>query len=101
MRHFPFIEFWLGKVYWISKTYKISRVFLRENVLFDETDGTDGMGVDGNQKCPLIFVILRYIKQYTHIYLNILYIKVVRTDVLCALNLGQVGVRIQKLKNTP
>ena len=25
-------------------------------------------GWDGNQKCPLIFFILRYIKHYTHIY---------------------------------
>ena len=25
--------------------------------------------VDGHQKCPLIFFILRYIKHYTHIYL--------------------------------
>ena len=26
-------------------------------------------GLDGHQKCPLIFFILRYIKHYTHIYL--------------------------------
>ena len=34
--------------------------------------GWDGLvldGVDGDQKCPLIFFILRYIKHYTHIYL--------------------------------
>ena len=30
-------------------------------------DGWDGL--DGPQKCPLIFFILRYIKHYTHIYL--------------------------------
>ena len=39
---------------------------------FDGTDGTDGTGrTDGDQKCPLIFFILRYIKHYTHIYLYI------------------------------
>ena len=30
-----------------------------------EFDGTDGL--DGYQKCPLIFFILRYNKHYTHI----------------------------------
>ena len=30
--------------------------------------GWDGMGWDGQQKCPLIFVILRYIKHGTHIH---------------------------------
>ena len=29
------------------------------------------MGLNGNQKCPLIFFILRYIKHHPHIYLNI------------------------------
>ena len=35
--------------------------------------GWDGMGWGGmgNQKCPLIFFILRYIKHYTHINLYI------------------------------
>ena len=34
-------------------------------------DGMDGVGwgLDGDQKGPLIFFILRYIKNYTHIYL--------------------------------
>ena len=45
-----------------------------------EFDGTDGR-VDGNQKCPLIFFILRYIKQYTHIYICI-YKKIVPTNFL-------------------
>ena len=38
---------------------------------FDGTDGTDGLDgrVDGNQKCPLIFFILRCIKQFTYIYI--------------------------------
>ena len=38
---------------------------------YDEAEGrvvTDGR-VDGEQKGPLIFFILRYIKHYTHIYL--------------------------------
>ena len=48
------------------------------------------MGLDGNQKCPLIFFILRYIKHYTYIYLN-MYIKIVRTNFLWVLNFGQVG----------
>ena len=46
--------------------------------------------VDGNQKCPLIFFILRYIKHYTHIYLY-LYIKIVLANILWVLNFGQVG----------
>ena len=33
--------------------------------------GSDGVELDSNQKCPLIFFILRYIKHYTYIYLNI------------------------------
>ena len=32
-------------------------------------DGRTGGRVDGEQKGPLIFFILRYIKHYTHIYL--------------------------------
>ena len=34
--------------------------------------GWDGVGSDGlgGQKCPLFILILRYIKQYTDIYLN-------------------------------
>ena len=53
---------------------------------------------DGNQKCPLIFFIFRYIKHYTHIYLNV-YKKIVLTNVLWVLNFGQVGgpdAKIQK-----
>ena len=56
------------------------------------------MGSDGNQKCPLIFFILRYIKHYTHIYLN-MYKKNVPTNVLWVLNFGQVrgpDAKIQK-----
>ena len=45
---------------------------------------------DGGQMCPLIFSILRYIKHYIHIYLN-MYIKIVRTDFLRVLNFGQVA----------
>ena len=43
------------------------------------TDGLDGL--DGPQKCPLIFFILRYNKHYTHIYLYI-YKKIVPTNFL-------------------
>ena len=42
--------------------------------------GRDGR-VDGAQKCPLIFFILRYIKQYTHINLY-KYKKIVPTNFL-------------------
>ena len=47
-----------------------------------EFDGTGRVGrVDGYQKCPLIFFILRYNKHYTHIYLYI-YKKIVPTNFL-------------------
>ena len=36
-------------------------------------------GVDGYQKCPLIFFILRYIKHYTHIYLYTLIVHIIAT----------------------
>ena len=43
--------------------------------------GCDGwMGWTEYQKCLLIIFTLRYIKDYTHIYLN-MYIKAVRTNV--------------------
>ena len=60
--------------------------FFPRNVLFGGM-GWDGMG---NQKCPLIFFNLRYIKHLTHIYINI-YAKVVRTNFLWVLKFGQVG----------
>ena len=54
----------------------------RAHEVFDGTDGRDGTdGLDGHQKCPLIFFILRYIKQYTHIYICI-YKKIVPTNFL-------------------
>ena len=49
---------------------------------------------------PLIFVILRYIKHQTHIYINI-YIKVVRTNFLWVLNFGQVGGPNKKIQKHP
>ena len=55
---------------------------------------------DGNQKCPLIFFIFRYIKHYTHIYLNV-YKKVVLTNVLWVLNFGQVGGPDAKIQKHP
>ena len=62
--------FGLGKIY---DTFKITILkrpfFVLENVLF--TDGMGWMDGTGYQKCPLISFILRYIKQYTHVYLNI------------------------------
>ena len=49
----------------------------------DGRDGLDGLDgrVDGNQKCPLIFFILRYNKHYTNIYLYI-YKKIFPTNFL-------------------
>ena len=61
-------------------------------------DGTDGTGRDGNQKCPLIFFILRYNKHYTHIYLYI-YIKKLSRQISCGFKiLDKLGVRIKKSK---
>ena len=115
--------------------------------LHDEAEGrvvrTDRTGRDGNQKCPFIFFILRYIDYNTHIYLYIkncpdkflvgfkflsnwgsgcknsktpryvvflniehythiyfdIYKKIVRTNFLCLLNFGQVGVPVAKIQN--
>ena len=49
--------------------------FLKDTVCFiPQTPKGDGWdGSDGKQKCPLIFLILRYMKHYTHIYLNIIW----------------------------
>ena len=90
-----------GRV-WVSKSLELfknlqgfSNFFLPQNVLFDGTDGTDG-----DQKCPLIFFILRYIKHYTHIYLYI-YIKKLSRQISCGFKtLDKLGVRIKKFKNT-
>ena len=61
-----------------------------------EFDGTDGR--DGNQKCPLNFLVLRYIKHYTHIYLYI-YIKKLSRQISCGFKiLDKLGVRIKKSK---
>ena len=59
-----------------------------------------GWGGMGNQKCPLIFFILRYIKDYTYIYINI-YIKNVLTNFLWVLNFGQVGGPDTKIQKHP
>ena len=64
-------------------------------------DGTGWDGMDGYEKWLLIFFFnLRYIKHYTHIYLNI-YIKVVRTSFLWALNFGHVGGPDEKNQKQP
>ena len=52
--------------------------------------------IDGYQKCPLIFFILRYIKQFTHIYK-----KKLSRQISCGFKiLDKLGVRIKKIKNT-
>ena len=73
---------------------------------YDEAEGrvwwdgrTDGR-TDGNQKCPLIFFILRYIKHWTYIYIN-MDIKIVRTNFLWVLNFGQVGGPDTKIQKHP
>ena len=76
-----------------------SHITTRPKAEFDGTgrDGRDGTdGTDGPQKCPLIFFILRYIKHYTHIYLNI-YKKKFRTNFLWVLNFGQKTSILSKL----
>ena len=52
-----------------------------QNVLLCRVDGWTGGRVDGGQKGPLIFFILRYIKHYTHIYIY-MYIKNVLANFL-------------------
>ena len=63
--------------------------------------GWGGMGWDGmgNQKCPLFFLILRYIKHYPHINLNI-YIKNVLPNFLWVLKLEKVGGPDENFQNT-
>ena len=55
--------------------------------------------MDGEQKGPLIFFILRYIKHYTHIYL---YTKEkLSGQISCGFKiLDKLGVRRNKIKNT-
>ena len=88
---FTYVLFWGSKsLEHFKNLMSFSDFFLLQNVLFDGTDGTgrtgrdgrDGTdGWDGPQKFPLIFFILRYIKQYTHIYICI-YKKIVPTNFL-------------------
>ena len=74
--------------------------------VFDGTGGTRWTGGTGwtgwteYQKGPLIFFILRYIKNYTHIYINI-YLKNVLTNFLWILNFGQVGGPDAKIQKYP
>ena len=67
---FHLLNFGLERVYWTSKTYRVYRVFFARKcfIVTDGRDGKDGDGLDDEQKGPLIFFILRYIKHYTHIY---------------------------------
>ena len=44
---------WVGRVGWLGRVRRVGWVGR----------------MDGYQKCPLIFSILRYVKHYTHIYL--------------------------------
>ena len=62
---FPLIEFWVRRgILDFKKLIRFIDFFLLQNILFAGWDGWDGMdGWDGSQKCPLIFFILRYIKQ--------------------------------------
>ena len=73
--------FVLGNVYWTFNLQAKIRLFGTLKMFYCDGVGSDGVGLDGNQKCPLIFFILRYIKHYTHIYLN-MYKKIVRTNFL-------------------
>ena len=49
-------------------------------------------------KAYLIYFVLRYVKHYTHIYLNI-YKKIVRTNFFWVFNFGQVGGGGPKIQN--
>ena len=63
--------------------------------------GSDGVGWDGNQKCPLkFFILFGYIDYiYIYIYLLIYEIKVV-TNILMGFKIScQVGGRVQKFQN--
>ena len=78
------ISFVKLKTIWIFWWYKIEGEFdgMGWGVYLMGRTGRDGLdGLDGPQKCLLIFFILRYIKQYTHIYICI-YKKIVPTNFL-------------------
>ena len=64
-------------------------------------DGWDGLdGWDGNQKCPLIFFILRYIEEGVRGNNNI-GIKKCTTNFLWVLNLRQVGEILENFQKHP
>ena len=63
---FTYVLFGVGRGTECSKIYRVYRVFFSSKC-FIVTGRVDGL--DGYQKGPLIFFILRYIKHYTHIYL--------------------------------
>ena len=65
---FTYVLFGVGRGTGGSKTYRVYRIFFLRKC-FIVTGGRTGGRVDGEQKGPLIFFILRYIKHYTHIYL--------------------------------
>ena len=62
--------------------------------------GVRWYGIGRSSKVFFNFFILRYIKHYAHIYLN-LFIKTVRTNFLWVLNIGQVGCLDKKTQNHP
>ena len=60
--------------------------------------GSNGMGSDGYSKCPIFFVILRYIKHYIH---NHIYkYKKCPENFLVCFKFGQVGGLDEKIENT-
>ena len=100
-----FYFFGLGNELWKKKKVTVVVWFWRSFFLKmfycagGRTDGWTGGRVDGEQKGPLIFFILRYIKHYTHIYS---YTKEkLSGQISCGFKiLDKLGVRRNKIKNT-
>ena len=56
-------------------------------------------GVGRSSKVPFNFLILRYIKHYTHIYLYSI-LKIMSRQIYCRFkNLDKLGVRVEKIQN--
>lgn len=65
-----YVLFWVREgILHFQKSIGFLKIF-EPRKCFIVTDGRVGR-MDGHQKGPLIFFILRYIKHYTHIYLYI------------------------------